>query len=331
MAIRTDAVLSTEAAVIKTETATNANTATRVGSMVEDLSDSKINVDKIGLTIEATANKSNDTALASNSTTEYPSVHAAKLFAEGLVVGLLSDRGNYNASVNVFPTTGGRGVGGLPLKGDLWYISVNGTLGGVGVTIGYSIRALIDTPGQTLANWGILNVGLGFVPENVVNKSTDIAADTGSNTKYPSVAAVESAIAAAPSVFPYKLFAFLFNQEATNDPVPTILYNTLGGTPVFTRIGAGYYNITLAGEFPANKTVIEGHAIDASVGLAVIPKISLFAGTTSQGTMSFMRSGAPNSEILITILSVSTGANVDYSTLTSNQGPLIYVEIKVYP
>ena len=43
----TDNQLTTEANVIKNETASNANTATRVGTMLNDVIDSKINNDKI--------------------------------------------------------------------------------------------------------------------------------------------------------------------------------------------------------------------------------------------------------------------------------------------
>lgn len=238
MPTKTDSQLDTAAVAIKSETISNANTAVRVGSMLEDMNDSKINIDKIGVDVEATTNKNNDAALASNSTTEYPTVHAVKTFAEALVVGLLSDRGNYNASGNVFPTTGGRGGSGLPLKGDLWYISVGGTLGGTAVSIGYSIRALIDTPGQTAGNWGILNVGLGYTPENSANKSTNIGADTGSNTKYPSVAAVETAITAAvtPPAVPYTEYVALLTKGAFGAVSAVQLVNTVGDG---TGVGAG--------------------------------------------------------------------------------------------
>jgi hypothetical protein len=47
MATRTDAQLTTDANVIKNETAPGANTATRVGNMLVDAIDSKVNIDKI--------------------------------------------------------------------------------------------------------------------------------------------------------------------------------------------------------------------------------------------------------------------------------------------
>jgi hypothetical protein len=99
---------------------------------------------------------------------------ASKAYADSLVVGLIDDRGNYDASTNTFPTTGGSGTSGAVLKGDLWYISAPGTLGGQDVGIGDSFRALTDAPGQTATNWDILESNIGYVPENNANKSTSV-------------------------------------------------------------------------------------------------------------------------------------------------------------
>jgi len=108
-----------------------------------------------------------------------------KSYADGLVVGLLDDRGNYDASVNTFPATGGSGTAGAILKGDLWYISVDGALGGVAVNIGDSVRALSNTPGQTATNWDILESNIGYVPENSANKVTSLSGSS-TDTQYPS-------------------------------------------------------------------------------------------------------------------------------------------------
>lgn len=124
----------------------------------------------LGFTPENVANKSIDGTLFANSDTLYPSQKAVKTYTDGLVVGLLDDRGNYNASSNLFPSTGGSGIAGAILKGDLWYIDTPGTLGGTSVVIGSSVRALTNSPGQTSTNWSILNAGLGYIPENSANK-----------------------------------------------------------------------------------------------------------------------------------------------------------------
>lgn len=106
----------------------------------------------------------------------YPTVKAAKDYIDSMVVGLLDDRGSYDASSNQFPTTGGSGTGGAILKGDLWFVSVAGTLGGIPVKVGDSFRALTDAPAQIATNWSILSSNLGYVPANdanVVHKAGD--------------------------------------------------------------------------------------------------------------------------------------------------------------
>lgn len=124
----------------------------------------------LGYTPEDVANKDTDINLTSNSDTLYPSQKAVKTYVDASVTGLIDDRGNYDASSNLWPSTGGSGTSSQILKGDLWYISVAGTLGGSSASVGASIRALTDSPGQTSSNWGVLNVGLGYTPENVANK-----------------------------------------------------------------------------------------------------------------------------------------------------------------
>lgn len=91
---------------------------------------------------------------------------ATKNYADNLVVGMLNDRGSWDASANLFPTTGGSGSGGVIRKGDMWFISVAGVLAGKAVTVGDSFRALTNTPGQTAGNWSVLEANIGYVPAN---------------------------------------------------------------------------------------------------------------------------------------------------------------------
>ena len=106
------------------------------------------------------------------------------------VVGLLDDRGNHDASSNTFPSSGGSGTAGAILKGDLWTISVAGTLGGVAVTVGDVIRAKVDAPGTTSSNWVITGNNIGYVPENSINKATTMTGNTTSDTKFLTAKAV---------------------------------------------------------------------------------------------------------------------------------------------
>jgi hypothetical protein len=59
------------------------------------------------------------------------------------------------------------------------------------------------------------------------------------------------------STLPYTIYSCTLIQTGTNDPVATVLENTLSGTPVWTRTSTGLYYLTLNGEFSnANKLVI---------------------------------------------------------------------------
>lgn len=60
----------------------------------------------------------------------------------------------------------------------------------------------------------------------------------------------------AGSGLPYLTYAAVLNQAGTDAPVATVLQNTLGGAVVWSRSAAGHYRATLAGAFPANKTLV---------------------------------------------------------------------------
>lgn len=125
---------------------------------------------------EQVSNKATDFTTANNNL--YPSVQAVKTYADGLVVGLLNDRGSWDASTNLFPTTGGSGISGAIRKGDMWFVSVAGILGGKAVTNGDSFRALVNNPAQTASNWSVLEANIGYVPENQGNKSSSYTASS---------------------------------------------------------------------------------------------------------------------------------------------------------
>lgn len=139
----------------------------------------------LGFTPENVTNKSTDIVTDAASNTKYPGVKAIKDYADGLVVGLLDYRGAYDASVNTFPATGGSGTAGAILKGDMWVISVAGTLGGAAVHVGDSIIANADAPGQTAGNWNTLNANVAYVPEDAANKVTSLSGSS-TDTQYPS-------------------------------------------------------------------------------------------------------------------------------------------------
>lgn len=149
--------------------------------------------------VQVVSNLSTSVPTDGTSDVKYPSVKAVKDYADGLVVGLLNDRGSWaaGASPGAYPTNPpatGSGPGGSILKGDIWFINTAGYLGTTYVSIGSSVRALIDNPNpSTDADWDIIDAGLGFTPENITNKvstGANVNADPTSTVKYPSVRAL---------------------------------------------------------------------------------------------------------------------------------------------
>lgn len=120
-----------------------------------------------------------DLILNANATNSLGAVTLQQL--QGYVVGLWDDRGNYDASGNVFPSSGGSGTVGAIVKGDIWTISVAGILGGTAVRIGDTVRAKVDSPGSTAGNWAIQEAALGYTPITNVLTSAYILVGNSSN------------------------------------------------------------------------------------------------------------------------------------------------------
>ena len=132
---------------------------------------------KNDLLYEKLLNKATDFTIVND--TLYPSVEAVKEYADSLLVGVINLRGLWDASTNLFPTTGGSGTSGAVRKGDLWYVSVPGVLAGKNVNVGDSFFSLVNTPGQTASNWNVLESNIGYVPANDAN----VIHTTGNETK----------------------------------------------------------------------------------------------------------------------------------------------------
>lgn len=155
----------------------------------------------------ATADTTNATAIATETTRATAAEATLHAYVDSSVVGLWDDRGDYDASGNVFPTTGGSGSAGAIKKGDTWFVTVAGTLGGTAVAVGDVLLARVDSPGSTAGNWFIGNHDIGYTPENVANKDTDGTLAANSDTRYPSQKAVKTAIAAARTYGLFSSFA----------------------------------------------------------------------------------------------------------------------------
>jgi hypothetical protein len=115
-----------------------------------------------------------------------------------------------------------------------------------------------------------------------------------------------------------KVYRALLTQSGTNAPVATVLENTLGGTPVWSRTNIGRYVATLANAFPNSKTIVRA-----------IPSLP----ETNQAWGKFDIYRTNNDTITLNVievdLSVPGGTYTDISALASSQW--MPIEILVYP
>ena len=236
---------------------------------------------------------------------------ATKQYADALVVGLIDDRGSYNASVNTFPTTGGSGTAGAVLKGDLWYVSAAGTLGGVAVNIGDSFRALVDTPAQVPGNWSVLEANIGYVPYNATNPAgytsnvgtvTSVAA-LNLGTTGTDVSSTVSSSSVSPVITLNLPTASATNRGALssadwttfNSKQPAGTYAT--GTGTASGTNTGDQTITLTGGVTGSGT--------GSFAATVVTNANLTGAVTSVGNASSL--GSFTSAQLATALTDETG------------------------
>lgn len=193
-----------------------------------------------------------------------PTDAANKAYADGLVVGLVDDRGNWDASGNLFPATGGSGAAGAILKGDLWYVSVPGTLGGKAVQVGDSFRAMTDSPGQTATNWAQMEGNVGYVPANEQRSILTTAPLTGGGnltadrtiSMPKATGAVDGFLAAAD----FAIFAAKVSAPA----------NTITGTGTANNIG----KFTGASTLGNGSMTDDGVTVSSGVKLAVTGTIT---------------------------------------------------------
>jgi hypothetical protein len=252
---------------------------------------------------QLTTNISTDIPGDAASDAKYPSVKATKSYVDGLVVGLLNDRGNYPAPIaspGNYPSTGGSGGGGTILKGDIWFISSAGFLNMIPVAVGASVRALVNSPGiLTDTDWDIIDTGLGFVPENSANRvlnASGIVANPTSTTNYVSVNA-------------------LTDYLSTNPPSTPTLQQVLAITPTQTSTG---YDINL----------VDGLGLETNLGLGDIAVNNTVSGasismTSTIITLSDLSYSSTLSTTQLTFSDVTSGGTLTIDAPTITGTPII--------
>ncbi len=219
-----------------------------------------------------------------------------KQYADALVVGLWDDRGNHNASGNTFPSSGGSGTAGAILKGDIWTISVAGTLGGTAVVAGDTVRALVDTPGTTVGNWAISKSNIGYTPLTDTLTSAHIFVGNSSN--------VATDVAMSGDVTIDNTGATTIgNTKVTNAMLAgSIAASKLLGTDIATvgTITAG----TWQGTAVADSYIASASTWNAKLGSA-LTSANIFVGNGSNVATGVALSG----DVTITNAGVATVAN----------------------
>lgn len=200
----------------------------------------------------STAQASADTAI----------LNQAKAYADSLVTGLWDDRGNYDATTNTFPATGGSGPGGAVVKGDVWTIQYSGTLGGTPVAVRQTVRAMVDNPGQEAGNWAI----------GLASTDVDDSITAGVTGRAPSQNAVKQALDA-------EVIARNAAISATSTGVNT-------GDETATTIKSKLGIATLSGANTGDETAA---TIKAKLGIA-----TLSGANTGDQTISITGDGTAN-------------------------------------
>jgi len=119
---------------------------------------------------------------------------ATTSYIDTSVTKVWKDQGNYDVSGGTAWPTSANTIGAVAIKaGNLWVVAgaaVNGTTltGGVVVSNGDTLRALIDDAGNNAAHWGANEANLGYTPENLNNKATNLTLPD--DTKYPTTKAI---------------------------------------------------------------------------------------------------------------------------------------------
>lgn len=231
----------------------------------------------------------------------------AKDYADGLVTGLWDDRGTHDASLGNYPSSGGSGVAGAILKGDIWTISVAGTLGANTVEVGDTVRALVDSPVGD-STWAIGQNNIGWVPENVTNKATNLTSPN--DTDYPTTQAVVTALADYQEALPAPTGATKFLREdlTWQDVLPTGAVQVVNiASGLFTASADTSYLLRVTGSCTLNLDALTEQvtiAVDSNSNVvltkagtlvwrdefitAITPSVTLTTGTIAR----FYKSGA---------------------------------------
>lgn len=139
------------------------------------------NIDANGNTIQNLRNPVAAQEPATKATVD-AALQAAKDYADTVSAETVRFAGFWNASSGTYPT------GGTIRRGDQYEISVAGTIAGIEFEVGDLLRARINSPGQTTANWSASQGNVQQATENIqgtakVISSAETANENSTNDK----------------------------------------------------------------------------------------------------------------------------------------------------
>lgn len=110
----------------------------------------------------------------------------------------------------------------------------------------------------------------------------------------------------------YLSYVAAISQSGTDDPTAEVNYNTLSGTPVWSRAAEGSYSATLVGAFPAGKTrcFINGGSINGD-DLSIVVIMERVSDDVCSVSIRLASDGTTSADLV--------------------GGPSISLEIRVYP
>lgn len=168
-------------------------------------------------------------------------LNTAKAYTDTSSIGHLIDVGNYSVSLtNAYPITGGTGLAGLILKGNVFNCISAGTINSLPIQEGDSLRALVDNPSQSNTDWlittkPIINTKPYIVVLNIPNiVINDYIYPTHIFT-LPVSFAIDFALSKAQSKI-YTTDTFVFNIRKNGINVGTITFATGTTLGVFSAV-----------------------------------------------------------------------------------------------
>lgn len=233
---------------------------------------------------------------------------AAKSYTDSKVASPFNVAGGWDASTGNFPTVGTSSDSSVR-QGDMYNITVAGTIGGVAYDVGDNIYALINAPGQTAASWAALEHNTQQATETLRGTVTIADATTVNNT-----ASTED----TKVVTTKKLWAN-FWQTVLNTSWTWVVKQIYSVAPRFNSVTANQYLKVDANNDLTSIAQIPGSDVSAATNAAV--------GTVALSTNA---QGIAGTDVATAMTPASTNAAIVDNGKNFNRTLLVYNLTEIY-